>query len=363
MIKSLGRGGAEMLLPETLSQHDRENFEFYYVYFLPWKNQVVKDIESHGGKVLCFSAANNVRIMMRARRIANYVKKEDIKIIHCHLPWAGIVGRIAGRLAGVPVVYTEHNKWERYNKLTYLANKFTFPWQKRVIAVSADVKHSIQRFYKKSAPQIDVVLNGVNHHKFLRSTFFDTDIRKELGIPEEAFVIGIISVFRVQKRLLRWLDIAAEIHKSNPNTWFIIVGDGPLKQEIFARAKENNMDAYLHFAGLQTEVRPYLKAMDIFMMTSEFEGLPIALLESMSMECVPACTRAGGIPELIEDEQNGLLVPVNQPELLAGKVIELISDKERMKRLGTEARKTVADRFSMKQMVASLENIYKNILN
>ncbi len=80
------------------------------------------------------------------------------------------------------------------------------------------------------------------------------------------------------------------------------------------------MDHCLHFAGLQTEMRPWLKAMDIFMMSSEFEGLPIALLEAMSMGCMPACTAAGGIPEVIKDNINGILVPVNEPMQLAGRL-------------------------------------------
>src|ERR1051325_449913 len=154
IIKSLGRGGAEILLPETLNKHDRERFHFHYIYFLPWKNQVVAEIQKAGGTVVCMPAKNNLQIMLKVRQIAAYVKKNNIQLIHCHLPWAGIVGRMVGKLTGVPVVYTEHNKWERYHKLTYYANKLSFSSQEKVIAVSGEVARSIQTHYKKKNPNV-----------------------------------------------------------------------------------------------------------------------------------------------------------------------------------------------------------------
>ncbi|RYY17146.1 MAG: glycosyltransferase, partial [Chitinophagaceae bacterium] len=205
-----------------------------------------------------------------------------------------------GRITGVPVVYTEHNLWERYHKLTYHLNKITYSSQERVIAVSAEVANSIKTHHKNSRPIVQVVLNGINTTKFSGAFETTTDIRKQFNIPPGAVLIGITCVFRAQKRLTTWLEIAHRINKSFPDVRFIIIGDGVLKEEIFAKAAALNTADYVQFAGLQTEIRPYLKAMDIFMMSSEFEGLPIALLEAMSMEVMPACTEAGGISELVK---------------------------------------------------------------
>lgn len=220
IIKSLGRGGAETLLPETLTLHDQERFEFHYIYFLPWKYQMVEDIRREGGIVTCFPAKNNIEIMLQVRKIAAYVKQHKIRLIHCHLPWAGIVGRVVGKLCKVPVVYTEHNTWDHYHKLTYHLNKISFGNQQQVIAVSNDVARSIKTHYGKSRPPVKVVSNGINTDKFSRHTHLDRDIRKELGISADTVVIGIACVFRPQKRLLVWLDIAAMINKNHPNTFF-----------------------------------------------------------------------------------------------------------------------------------------------
>ncbi|MHA4842620.1 glycosyltransferase [Flavitalea antarctica] len=358
IIKSLGRGGAETLLPETLAKHDQSKYKFHYIYFIPWKDQMVSAIREAGGVVTCYSAKNNLAIMAKIPSILSYVKANGIRLIHCHLPWAGISGRIVGKLAGVPVVYTEHNLWERYHKLTYHLNKITYSSQERVIAVSAEVANSIKSHHKNSKPIVQVVLNGINTVKFSDSYHVGPDIRRQFKIPENTILIGITCVFRAQKRLTTWLEIAHRIHEKFPEVRFIIIGDGVLKDEIFAKAAELQTSGYVHFAGLQTEIRPYLRAMDIFMMSSEFEGLPIALLEAMSMEVMPACTEAGGISELVKDGLNGVVVPVADPMMLAEKLEPFIRDRFKIRAMGEAARKTVINNFSMEKMVGELEAIY-----
>jgi glycosyltransferase involved in cell wall biosynthesis len=363
IIKSLGRGGAETLLPESLSKHDKEKYQFHYIYFLPWKYQMVQEIEDAGGKVTCLSAKNNFQILRQVFKIVSYVKQHKIRVIHCHLPWAGIVGRIVGKLTGVPVVYTEHNKWERYHKLTYYANKLSFSSQHRVIAVSGDVASSIKSHYGSDHPKVQVVLNGINTEKYSNSVQTEKDVRRELNIPSSAIVIGITCVFRVQKRLTIWVEIAKKLHDKFPDTVFLVVGDGVLHDEVHDKARVLEMDQYVHFVGLQSEIRPYLKAMDIFMMTSEFEGMPIALLEAMSMECMPACTAAGGIPELIQDEENGIIVPVDEPLKLAERLAAYLQQPLKVHEMGRTARETVVRKFSMQKMVGELEAIYDDLIN
>ncbi|WP_245999518.1 glycosyltransferase [Paraflavitalea soli] len=362
IIKSLGRGGAELLLPESLGKHNKEKYDFHYLYFLPWKNQVVREIEQAGGTVVCFPAKNNVQIVLKVRKIVAYVKTHHIQLIHCHLPWAGIVGRLVGRLTGIPVVYTEHNKWERYHRLTYYMNKLSFRSQQYVIAVSGEVARSIKTHYRHEKPGIQVVQNGIDTDKFSLRRPIERDIRKELNIPAHVTVIGIACVFRPQKRLDAWLEIASLVHKKYPDTYFIIAGDGGLRDEMHQKARTLNMKSCVYFAGLQTDIKPWLKAMDIFMMSSEFEGLPIALLEAMSMGCMPACTDAGGIPEVIQDNINGLLVPVNNPLQLADRLTAILPHRDQVEAMKQAARETVVHHFSMQKMVTHLENIYDNLL-
>jgi glycosyltransferase involved in cell wall biosynthesis len=236
IIKSLGRGGAEMLLPETLKLHNQEQFEFHYIYFLPWKNQLEETIRDAGGIIHCMTASNNIAILLQARRIINYIQKHNIQLVHAHLPWAGFVSRVVYKLTGIPVVYSEHNKQERYHGITFFLNQLTFNWQRQAIAVSQDVAESIQKNINPAIP-VTTILNGVNMQRFLRDEQQGKSIREQYNIPKESVVIGTIAVFRFQKRLVEWLEVAKAIATQNPQVYFIIVGDGPLKQRLWRSGK------------------------------------------------------------------------------------------------------------------------------
>jgi glycosyltransferase involved in cell wall biosynthesis len=357
LIKSLGRGGAEMLLPESLKWHDQDKYEFHYIYFLPWKNQMVEAITQAGGRVTCLSASNNLLLMLKARTIVRYVRQHNIQLIHAHLPWAGFVGRVVHRLTRVPLFYTEHNKQERYHVITRWLNRFTFNWQTKAIAVSGDVAESIQKNIRPSVP-VMTVLNGVNTLFFQRDTGAGESIRQQLHIPPDACVVGTVAVFRFQKRLKEWLEVFKSASDRDPNLYGIIVGDGPLRSEIEAHRKALGLESKVMMPGLQTEMKPWYSAMDVFMMTSVFEGLPVALLEAMSMACAVVTTDAGGIKEVIESGKNGLMVPVDAWSTLTDHLNELATNPKSRQPLARAARQQVIDYFSMKRMVGELEDLY-----
>jgi glycosyltransferase involved in cell wall biosynthesis len=363
IIKSLGRGGAEMLLPETLKLHDQCKFEFHYIYFLPWKNQMVESIERAGGLVTCFQAKNNIALILQYARIKRYIKDHDIDLIHAHLPWAGFVSRIVYKLTKIPVLYTEHNLQERYHFVTKYINRISFNSQSLGIGVSKDVSLSIIRNIKPDI-SVETVLNGVNTVSFERTNSSVLGkIKSQYGIPEHAIVIGTVAVFRFQKRLDLWLETLKECIVANPNIYGLIIGAGPLEEELKIKHAQLNLGDKVIFAGLQTEVRPYYEAMDIFMMSSSFEGLPIALLEAMSMECAIVTTNAGGIKEVIEDITIGLTCSVDNWKELAPISLNLIQDKEKLLLLQENARKRVIDQFSMTSMVSQLESLYLKYKN
>ncbi|MFV8224367.1 glycosyltransferase [Christiangramia aquimixticola] len=359
IIKSLGRGGAEMLLPETLKLHDSQRFEFHYVYFLPWKNQMVSAIENNNGVVHCFKASNNIQIMLEANKIANYVVEHKINIIHCHLPWAGFLGRLVHQKTNIPLVYTEHNMQERYHWVTKFLNRVSFNSQSLAIGVSEDVSSSILKNIKPKIPVV-TLLNGVNTKKYKKKNL--VGLHEELNIPSDAFVVGVVAVFRFQKRLKEWMQVFKKFSDKNPNVCGIIIGDGPLKKELIAERKALNLEDKILMPGLQTETRPYFEIMDVFMMTSSFEGLPIALLEAMSMECAIVSTDAGGIKEVLEDGKNGLMVTVNNWEDLVEKLEILMKSEEEKTRLQKAARLRVLEKFSMESMVKKLELNYLKLL-
>ncbi len=357
IIKSLGRGGAETLLPETLNLHDNIRFEFHYIYFLPWKDQMVDAIEEQGGKVSCFTASNNLKLLQQYQNVISYCKLNKINLIHCHLPWSGFLGRIIYAKIKIPVIYTEHNIQERYHILTKLLNKSTFNSQSIALGVSKDVSRSIKQHINPKIP-VQTLLNGVNTDKFTRNSLKGQNIRDQYNIPEEAVVIGNIAVFREQKCIPDWLHAFKRIRDINKNFYGLLVGAGPLETEIKKLVKELKLEKNVILTGLQTDTVSYFSAMDIFMMSSAFEGLPIALLEAMSMQCAVISTRAGGVVEVVRDSQDGLLCEIGDTQKMADLAAVLLNDKDKRVAFQNAARTRVVNSFSLTNMVSELEKVY-----
>lgn len=358
IIKSLGRGGAEMLLPETLKSHDKDKFEFHYLYFLPWKNQLVEAIEKAGGKVTCFASNNNIQLLLQYPKIIRYCNEHQIQLIHAHLPWAGFVSRLVHKKTRIPLFYTEHNLQERYHFITKFFNKLSFNWQTIGIGVSEDVTQSIHKNISPNIP-LKTILNGVNTTTFQRKNPLErARIREEYDIPDDAIVVGTVAVFRFQKRLDLCLEIIAEAIKQNPKIYGIIVGAGPLEPMLKEKNAALGLEGKVFFTGLQTNVKPYYEAMDVFMMSSSFEGLPIALLEAMSMGCAIVSTDAGGIKEVLRPDKDGFVVSVDDWKSLSRLIVALAEDKNKIQHFQSKARKRVVDSFSIEVMVTALEKLY-----
>lgn len=358
LIKSLGRGGAEMLLPETLRAHDREHFEFAYGYFVDFKNQVVPDLEALGAEVHCFHANTGAAILLKSTEVARFARHWGADLIHCHLPLAGIAGRITSRITDLPVIYTEHNKQERYHPLTRWANLLTIRWNASVLAVSADVEASLRQAKPGGKVPVRTVLNAVDTAKFSKAHFEKAQVRSALQIPADALVIGTVAVFRAQKRLHLWLELAARLARIYPNVHFVLVGDGPFLTALRQQSRDLGIADRIKFPGRLSDVRPWLAVMDIYLMTSEFEGLPLAMLEAMSMELPVVATAAGGIGEVVRHEREGLLCPVDRYADLFEHLEACVGDPLFRQELGSQARQRVAENFGIERMVRELEAEY-----
>jgi glycosyltransferase involved in cell wall biosynthesis len=354
LVKGLNRGGAEVLLLELFRAHPTRTMRFGHL--LHGADGVAVELRSQGAVVDDFGANDSPSILAAASRVARVVERHRTDVLHCHLPLAGVVGRAVGRLTGVPVVYSEHNRFDSYHPLTQLAARATWRLQRRVVAVSADVRTSIP---DQSVP-IDVVRNGVAVDRYVVEEKGRDALRRSLGISAHTCVIGTVAVFRPAKRLDRWLDVAAHIRRSGRDVRFLLVGYGPLDSEVRRWVRERELEDAVVLAGAQPDVRPYLGAMDVFLSSSDWEGLPVALLEAMAAARPVVATAVGGVAEAIDDAVGALVAP--EADALRDAVQRFVDDPQRRKSAGEAGYARVAARFGVARMSEELNGVYERAM-
>ena len=361
VTKHLDRGGAEVLVAQTFKAFDREKYEFAFAHFTPGHEMLGDELREAGAETTCFGAPSQAAMLSATTRLARHIEAWRADVVHCHLPLPGVIGRLAAALAGVPVVYTEHNYIERYHPITRAAHVCTSHLLSHAIAVSSEVAASFQRNCGERIP-LTVIKNAVDTEWFVRSNGDRARIRRELGFPEDAVVLGAVSVFRPVKRLDLWLQAAARVAGERPRARFMLVGFGPLAGALRMQAEELGLGETMRFIGPQLDVRPFLSAMDVGVMSSEYEGLPVAMLEAMCTGLPVVATRVGGVPEVVRHEREGLLVQSGDGEGLAAACMRLVDDPDLRVRLGRGARARVNDGFGIQRLSREIEQVYDAVL-
>ena len=361
LIKGLGRGGAEQLLVSAAPYFDASRFTYEVAYLLPRKDALVGELEQAGLRVRCLDGARGVGWIGRLRSL---VKESNVDLVHVHSPYAAIGARLGLPRSGGPrLVYTEHNLWDRYHRATYWANVLTYPRNDHVFTVSDNVRESVRypkllRF--RRMPPVETRYYGIDRASVAGWGKAD-GVRSELGIPDGASVVGTVANFKVGKGHMELLEAADRVRRVVPEARFVLVGQGPLEPEIRSRAVELGLDETVLFTGFREDATRVMGAFDILAIPSQFEGLPIALLEAMSLGKPPVLTMAGGNSEVVKDGKHGLLVPIADSGALADGIVTLLQDASLRERLGEAARKRAQD-FDIRAAVRRSEEVYEALL-
>lgn len=388
LIKSLGLGGAERLLVDSLPYLDRQRFNYHVAYLVPWKATLVPQILAAGLPVTCLGTmaqpderlraipTNGSQPQVTAPRslqsalslplaywqLNKLQRQQRFDLIHADMPVAGILARVVGRQHRVPVVYTEHNLIERYHPLTRWVHTATFGWQECVLTVSEEVQASIQRAGGAHKTVVRTLLNGVPVDQVRSEATELADLRRELNIAPDHAVVGSVAVFRTQKRLTDWLAVAAEVAQQEEKVTFVLVGDGPEMEMIQKKVRALGLQDRLRLPGFRPDGRRFIGLMDIYLMTSQFEGLPIAMLEAMALEKPVVATAVGGIPEVITHEQEGYLAAVGDINGLAQRVMALLRDPMLRRNMGMQGAAKVEAHYHIKHRVKTIEEVYSTVM-
>jgi glycosyltransferase involved in cell wall biosynthesis len=360
LIKGLGRGGAEQLVVNAVECGDDSRFEYHVAYLLPWKDAFVPELRSLGVHVDCLEGARGVSWVGRLKRL---VRERHIDVIHVHSPSvAALVRGAFGRDRPV-LVTTEHNVWDRYHRVTYWANLLTYPRNDYVFAVSHEVDESVRfprglGFLRR--PRVETLHHGIDGHRVAR-TAPAPGLRRELGIPEDALVIGTVANFKPHKGHDQLLQVAHRVTRDRSDVRIVLVGGGPLQTQLRAEAERLGLADVVVFAGFRDDARRVMTIFDIYVIASLHEGLPLSLLEAMTLGCPVVATRVGGVPAVVRDGENGFIVEPRDPDAQAARIVSLLDDPSLRRRFG-EASKVRASGFDVRVAVRRIEEVYTELV-
>lgn len=296
-------------------------------------------------------------------RLVRVMKSRAFDVVHSHLFFGNMFGRIAAIMARIPVIIaTEHNTyldkslWRRLIDLL-LAYKTSV-----IVTVTKAVADFTAQQEHIPRDRFEVIANGIDAGHYRQSNFDHASIRRSLGIPEESLLIGTVGRLVPQKNMTVLLEAASAIFARHPNVSLLIVGDGCQRPLLEERAQRLGIASRVIFAGARLDVRPFLAIMDVFAHSPRYEGFGLVLLEAMAAG-VPVVARAvGGIPEVVEHNRSGILIDDDSQKTLENAIETLLMDKDTRQRLIDGGYHLVHDRFSRQRMVQHYQELYARLL-
>lgn len=304
-------------------------------------------------------------------RFYRHFKTAAVDVLHTQTAKAGMIGRIAARLAGVPVVvYTAHAfafhdylPWWR-KQLYATLERFGSRLCDVIVVDSDEVKRRGLQFRVAPAEKIRVIPMGVDTERFSpeRRSQLRDEARSALNIPADAPVIGVVARFVQDKGLDTFVEAAVRILDRHPAAIFLMVGDGPLRSHIQEWLAKRGLTGSFRFSGMQSVVEPYYAAMDVFMLPTLREGFGVAFCEALSMEIPVVATRIAPVTDVAIEGVTGLLAEPHDFVGFAASAERLIESPALRAQMGAAGRRRVSEHFSLNRMVRDHQVLFDSLV-
>jgi glycosyltransferase involved in cell wall biosynthesis len=384
IITHLGVGGALDNTLLTVKGLSRERYEVDLAagvltgdYYELWQERA----EACADKVILFRdlqrephPAKDKRVL---QQLTDFIRERNYDIVHTHTAKAGVIGRIAAKRAGAAkVVHTFHSfgwqdahdfhtvLWRR--SLAHLKRRFYIGLERYAAGLS-DALVTVSELNKKEALELKVgpaekfvtIYSGVDLGCFRDLTVDRNSLIRSLELSPERPIVGMIGRLSTQKAPLDFVQAAKIVLDRRPDVQFILAGDGPLEALV---AKAIGSETRIRMLGFRNDVPELLSILDIFVLTSLWEGLGRALTEAMIMGVPVAATSVDGIPELVSHRSTGLLSPPGNPRAMGENILWLLDHPKEAQEMSRSARKRVVPAFSAERMIEDTDALYQRLL-
>jgi glycosyltransferase involved in cell wall biosynthesis len=356
LTTSMPVGGAETLLMNLVRRMDRKRFAPEIV--------CLKEPGPLGELLACEMRVHShmlrkkwdARVLGRLWRIMRIPRADAVITVGCgdKMFW----GRLAARLAGVPVIASALHSTGWPDGVGRI-NRMLTPITDAFIGVAdAHGQHLVEN-ERFPADKVHVIYNGVDTDRFAPQDA--TETRRSLGIAADAPVVGILAALRPEKNHELFLAGAKNILAQQPATQFIIVGDGPKRHELESLAVELGVNQAVHFLGTRSDVPALLAACDLVALTSHNEAAPVSILEALSTGVPVVASDVGSVRETVRQGQTGRVFPAGDVDAYVAAALQLLSNPAERRQLGAAGRRLVVDRWSLDAMVRGYEQLIHGI--
>jgi len=315
--------------------------------------------------ILSEASFNSAQLLIR---LVRYLKHHQPDIVHTHKYKDNILGSCAAALAGVHIVVRsvhgmtepfrgrEYIKMGLYESLDKLMNKWKVS---KIIAVSSDITSTLTKIY--GPRKVVRIHNGINLQQI--EVMQDRNkVRKRLGVGSDEYLVGTVGRLTPVKGHDIMMKTAHLLKKESVNCKFLIVGDGPLMLTLKTLARTLGIEKEVILAGQRDDVYDLINAMDVFLLPSLHEGIPMVLLESLALGRPIIASRVGGVPEIISHDKEGLLVEPGSPEELKRGIRTLMDDRSHASKLAEAGRKRVEEGFTGNLMAERTAQLYSALI-
>jgi glycosyltransferase involved in cell wall biosynthesis len=365
VTNSLNLGGLEKLVVDLCLHVDRERFE-PSIACISREGTLAEEARAAGIQVhLLAGDRNAVARYTSSQRLKALIREQQIDVVHTHNsgPIIDALFARATQLRRLAVVHTDHTRpdWpDRKHRM--VLERIAARVFGGIVAVSEDARNKLHEYEKIPLEQIQIIDNGIDVARFSAPSKSSTEWLTEIKAEHFAHRIGVVAMHRAQKGHAHLLNAMPLILKQHPNTGLIVAGGGPLEQQLKAQTRALGIEPNVRFIGKRSDIVDVLWGLDIFVLPSASEGLPIALLEAMAARRCIVSTAVGAIPHVLDHGACGELIPPLSPEHIADAVNRLLDDGLRRQQLGDAALERVSRSYSIAATIRKYEELYERRL-
>jgi len=364
LISSAGLLGAERVLLELAGHSKQAGLKVTIGVFENNRNpnlEVANEAKERGFEVKIFPCSGRLD-KNTIQMIKDYIDKVGVQILHSHNYKSNFYARRALSNNNIRWVVTNHGRRFGPKLLLYnLLDAFIVRHADRIIAVSGEIVGKM-RLARIDTKKICLIENGVNLDRFV-GNISSSSIRESFGIKKGKIVIGTVGSLTKEKGHIYLLRAIPKVIESFPEMVFLFVGDGKESSNLERMVSKLGIEDKVIFAGMRKDVPEILSILDVFVLPSLSEGLPLALLEAQAARVPVVATRVGAIPDVVKDRVTGILIPPEDPEAIAKSIVRVLSDRKGAHNMAQKGFERIRDNFSSEKMASKYIALYQELVS